>query len=222
MAGEIACDTQTGLTLYANLRNRTSGYVWNGSTMEAYNAASGNQSSYALLMSEQGAGGHYTAAAPSALPAGSYDATVKRRINAFYAESDSLVANGQLEWDTSVAVPLSNLATSGVLAQLAPLRIARGTQILNFPIYFRSSSDHITAFTSGTVSGQVSRDGGSFGALQSGAFVETGLGYYRTTLTSGDLAGNTISLVFNAVGISGGSADVVPIAFVTQRVSGQN
>lgn len=222
MAGELACDATTGLTLYAQIWNRTSGLVWNGTTFETYSSASGNLTSYAISLSEQASSRHYLGNAPSTLPAGTYDVSVKSRLNVFYSDSvDPLVANGQLEWNTTVAVPLANLSTSGQVAAMSPIRVARGTQVLNFPVYFRSSSDHLTPFVSGVCSGQISRDGGLFGVLQSGSFTEVGLGYYKVNLTSGDLLANTIAMVFTAVGISGGSADPVPISFITQRTSGQ-
>ena len=71
------------------------------------------------------------------------------------------------------------------------------------------------------VSGQIARDGGAFGALQSGTVTERGLGFFDCTLTSGDLLANTVKLVFTAVGVSGGAADPVPFGAVLQRSSGQ-
>lgn len=224
MAGEISCDAATGITIYANIRNRTSGFIFNVSSgqFETYSTASGNQNAYQITLSEQGTGGHYLGNVPSTLGPGTFDITAKRRINAWFAETDQLVANGQLEWNTSVAVPLSDLSTSGQLANLSPLRLARGTMIQNFPLFFRSSSDHLTGMTSGVVSGQIARDNGSFGVLQSGSFTETGLGWFNlSALTSGDLLCNTVKLHFSCVGISGGSADNIDMSFVLQRTSGQ-
>ncbi len=93
--------------------------------------------------------------------------------------------------------------------------------ITNFPIYFQSEIDHVTPLTSGVCSGQIARDNGPFGPLQSGAFTEAGLGYYNLqALTSGDMNGRTIKLVFSAIGVSGGAADPVPLSFLTQPTSG--
>ncbi len=93
--------------------------------------------------------------------------------------------------------------------------------IQNFPLYFRSSIDHVTPFVSGIISGQISRNGGAFGALQSGAYTELGLGFYALqALTSGDTSAVTIALMFNAVGISGGTSDPLPLGIVTQHSSG--
>jgi hypothetical protein len=130
---------------------------------------------------------------------------------------------GDLEWNGTYVTPLSDLATSGQLGQIGPLRIARGTMLQNFQFKLVSSADHLTAFTSGVVSGQIARDGGTtFGPLQSGSFFEIGLGWYGlSALTSGDLLANTAALVITANGISGGTSDQRDFAFVLQRTSGQ-
>ncbi|RJQ26433.1 hypothetical protein C4577_03715 [Candidatus Parcubacteria bacterium] len=220
VAGEIAADASSSLVLYSQIRNRTSGFIFNISSgqFETYSSASGNQAAYALSMSEQGSCGHYVGNAPSTLPAGVFDITCRQRVNAWYAETDSLVANGELQWNTSVAVPLSNLPASGVISEV---RMTRGVMVQNFGIFLKSSADHLTNFTSGNVSGQIARDGGLFGALQSGGFTETGLGSYVVTLTSGDLLANTVRLYFSANGISGGTSDPLTLSFVLQRSSGQ-
>jgi hypothetical protein len=93
--------------------------------------------------------------------------------------------------------------------------------VTNFPFKMVSSLDHVTPFVSGVVSGQISKDGGAFGPLASGIINEIGLGWYRTTLVSGDLLCNTAALSFSAVGISGGTADQRDFSLVLQRTSGQ-
>ena len=94
--------------------------------------------------------------------------------------------------------------------------------IQNFPIYLVSATDHVTPFVSGVISGQISRDGGAFGALQSGAFTEIGLGTYKLqALTSGDILCNTAALVFTGTGISGGTSDPRVFTLLLQRTSGQ-
>jgi hypothetical protein len=225
MANEIQFSHEAGKTCYALIRNQTSGYIWStsGGTggFEAY--TTGNYADYKINVTEQGTqSAFYAGNIPSAMPAGVLAIVGKEQIGGSAAETDPTVAVGTENWNGSIIVPLSNLATSGQVGQALPLRLARGTMIQNFPIYFKSSADHVTPLTSGVVSGQISRDGGSFGALQSGAFTEIGLGWYNLqALTSGDTAANTIRLHFTAVGISGGSADPVPLSFILQRVSGQ-
>ena len=222
MAGEIAVDFQAGKAVYCQIRNRTSGFVWNGSAFESYSSASGNIFSYAIDLTEQGsASAHYVGNMPTAIAAGVYDVTAKQKVQTPYREADPTVANGEINWNGTIAVPLSNLSTSGQVGQIGPVRLARGVMVQNFPIYLKSSIDHVTPLVSGVVSGQIARDGGSFGALQSGAFTEKGLGFYSLqALTSGDLLGNTIALLFTAVGISGGTSDPLPMSLVTQKVSG--
>jgi hypothetical protein len=114
MAGEISADIATGIVAYAQIRNRTSGYIYNVSSgaFEVYNVASGNLNAYVVALTEQGSSSHFTGNAPSTLGAGTYDVTAKRRINAWYAEADQLVANGTLDWNGSIAVPLSDIPAS--------------------------------------------------------------------------------------------------------------
>jgi hypothetical protein len=97
--------------------------------------------------------------------------------------------------------------------------MARSEMVLNYPIYLVSAADHITPMTSGIVSGQIARDGGAFTTLQSGAFLEKGLGTYVTTLTSGDLDATIVRLVFTATNISGGTSDPLVERVVLQRSS---
>lgn len=222
MSAEIGLEFITAQTVYANVRNRTSGYIWNGSSFEAYSSASGNQNSYVVAMTEQGtASAHYVGTMPTTIGPGTYDVVAKRRVNAWYAETDTTIGVGQVEWNASIAVPLSDMATSGQIGQIVPIRIFRGQMVRNFPVKMVSSSDHVSALTSGTMSGQVSRDGAAFTALQSGSFTEIGLGWYVTNLTSGDLLANTVALVFTATGVSGGTSDQRDIGLVLQRTSGQ-
>jgi hypothetical protein len=220
MASEVQVQFVTSKTLYALIRNAT-GSVWrtDNTVFEAYNSA--NFSHYTISLTEQGTSGFYAGTFPSAITAGVFGVVVKQQIGGSPAESDPTIASGDFQWDGANPLPLSNLATSGQVGQLAPLKLAYGVMIQNFPIYLKSATDHITPFTSGVVSGQIARDGGNFGALQSGAFVEGGAGFYLTTLTSGDLAGQTIRLLFTGTGISGGTSDPLPMSFVAQHTSGR-
>ena len=88
-------------------------------------------------------------------------------------------------------------------------------------MYLKSSADHVSPFLSGQCSGQISKDGGAFVPMQSGIFTEIGQGFYKTTLTSGDTLANSLALLFNAVNLSGGQSDPLPMAILTQRTSGQ-
>lgn len=224
MAGEIKFPGGgAGLTMYARILG-SGNSVWNtsGSTggFEAF--TSGNWTDYDISCVEQGVSQVYVGDFPAAVPAGVYDVEGRRQAGGAPAQTDAMVAAGTVHWNGSKAMPLSDLATSGQVGQGLPIRMARGVQVLNFPIYFKSAADHVTPLTSGVVSGQVARDGGNFGVLQSGAFTEVGLGWYNLqALTSGDMLANTAKLHFSAVGVSGGAADPVNIGLVLQRVSGQ-
>lgn len=223
MSNEIQFSYQALKSCYFLVRNRVA-QIWSTSggtgAFEAY--ATSHFTDYTISATQQGtASAFYAGTFPPAVPPGIYSVTAKEQIAGTASETDPTIAGGDYQWNGSVTLPLADLVTSGQLAQIVPMRIARGVQVLNFPIYFKSSADHITPFTSGVISGSISKDGGFFGALQSGAFTEVGRGFYALqALTSGDLSANTISLLFTANGISGGSADPVPIALVTQKSSG--
>ena len=217
----------TGATHYFIVRNAI-GQPYDSvtSAFQAYLTA--NYSGYVNSTSEQGTNSNYFVGNfPSigAASGGVFNVVAKRQTGANPAESDPNVATNEFHWNGSLQVPQAHLTTSGQLGQAIPLRLARSVAVSGFPFYMVSSTDHVTPFTSGVCSGQVSRDGGGFGALQSGlvvgAYSEIGLGWYRCNLSSGDLAGNQLILNFQAVGISGGAADPVNLYIPMQRTSGQ-
>lgn len=210
-------------TVYSVIYNRT-GQVWSTSGgMGAFeNFTSGNWGSYAVSCSEQGVSNFYTSTFPTAIVPGVYGVIARNQAGGSPLQTDVQCAQGDFQWNGSVALPLSDLATSGQVGSFAPLRVARGVMIQNFPIYLKSSADHVSPLLSGVISGQIARDGSTtFGPLQSGAFTETGMGYYNlSALTSGDLLANTVKLLFTGTGISGGTSDPLPISFILQRTSG--
>lgn len=223
MSSEIQASYAAGRTVYAQIRNRV-GLIWSTSGgvggFEGYLSA--NVADYAISMGQQGsASAYYVGNWPTAMPAGVYNVVAKEQITASPLESDPTFAQGTEQWNGSALFPLSDLATSGQLGILAPLRLARGTMVRNFPFPMVSSADHVTPLTSGVISGQISRDGAAFTALQSGAFTEIGQGFYSLqALTSGDLLCDTAALLFTGAGISGGAADPRRFTLVTQRTSG--
>ncbi len=224
MAGELQWrGPGTGRTCYALIRNRIA-QIWSvsGGTGGFDTYLAGSYTDYAIGATEQGGSNYYVASMPAAVPPGVYSIEAHQQLAGTAAQTDPGIAAGDLQWNGTVALPLSDLSTSGQVGMGLPIRLARGTMILNFPIYLKSAADHITPFVSGILSGQIARDGGSFGALQSGAFTETGLGYYNlSALTSGDLLANTVKLLFTGNGISGGVSDPLPLSFILQRSSGQ-
>ena len=220
MAGELQVSSITGITLYFLIRDRN-GNLWNTSSLafEAFNSV--NYANYTITGTEQGSTGYYLGTFPSQIPAGTYAGLAKRQTGASPVQGDATIGGNNVEWNGSALAPLSDAATSGQLGGFFPMKAAYGVMIPNFPIFLKSSSDHVTPLTSGIVSGQISRNGGAFGALQSGNFTEVGLGFYSVNLTSGDMAGKSVVLYFTATGISGGTSDPLPMTILTQRVSGQ-
>ncbi len=222
MAGEIQFNFVSGAQTYFQVRNGA-GQVWNTANVafQAYQTA--NVVDYAVAAVEQGsASSYYAGTFPSAIAAGVYNITAKRQLNASPQENDPTIAQGDFQWSGTAPLPLSDLATSGQVSLVAPMKVYRGQMVQNFPFKLVSSLDHITPFVSGIVSGQISRDGGSLGPLQSGAFSEIGKGWYSLqALTSGDLLGNTVALLMTANGVSGGTSDQRDFSFLLQKTSGQ-
>lgn len=223
MAGEIQCSYKAAVTLYSVVRSpQSGGMVWDNVSgyFTTYNTTL--YSNYSVSLTQQGtASAYYVGNFPTGIAPGTYNVVAKQQLGGSPAEADPTVAQGQLEWNGTRPLPLSDLVTSGQYAQSFPIPIAYGTMVRDFGIYFKSSVDHVTPFTSGVVSGQIVRGSGTWGPLQSGAFVEVGNGFYNLqALTSGDLAATTVKLLFTANGISGLSADPVAMTIVTQRVSG--
>lgn len=227
MAGELQASWQAGRTVNFYIRNRI-GQIWDTSggtgAFRAYDSSL--FATCTVQGSEQGtASAYYVGTMPAAIPAGTYNVVAKNQIASSGAETDSTVAEGNVEWNGTVLMPLSDVVTSGQFARNLPINMARGCMVRNFPFALKSAADHVAPLVSGIVSGQISRDGGAFGALQSGAvaagYTETGLGFYSVNLTSGDLLANTVALQFTGVNVSGGNSDPCQIGIVLQRTSGQ-
>lgn len=218
MANEIQGSFITGSQVYALVRS-TTGTILNTATSGFTNYATSAYSGYAITATEQGAASaYYTASMPSWVPPGSYNVLFKQQLGANPAETDPTVDVGSIEWNGSAVAALSSIATSGNIS--VPVQLQRGVMIQNYTFYLRSSADHVTPFTSGLCSGQISKDGGSFASLASGGFSELGLGFYGVTLTSGDTSCNTMGLLFTANGVNGGSSDPLPQTFIMQHSSG--
>jgi hypothetical protein len=223
MAGEIQISFTASQTCYFLVRNAVA-QIWSSSGAGAFGTYNTPEyADYVNQMTEQGtASAYYQGNFPSTIDPGVYSITAKRQPGGSPLETDPTIATGDFQWNGTVSLPLSNLATSGQLSQVGPVKLTRGVMLENFLFTLVSSADHITPLTSGVVSGQILRDNGSFTALQSGAFTEKGMGVYRLqALTSGDLLCNTAALVFSAVGVSGGASDNRVFSLVLQRSSGQ-
>lgn len=206
-----------GRTVYANIRNQTSGYIWSATSGYFENPVSGNFPDYGIALTEELVTGYYKGNFPTAIPAGIYSVVAREQLGANEAQTDPPIGTGDIQWNGALVLPLSNLEVSGALSQI---RARKGEAISGFMFKMVSSADHFTDFVSGIVSGQINRNGTSFGALQSGAFTEVGLGWYKTNLTSGDLNAAAVALSFSAVGISGGTADRRDMFLLMQPASG--
>ena len=222
MANEIQMGGPgTGRTCYARIHNQTSGYIWStsggtGGGFEIYTAA--DVASYSITMSEQGATNFYVGNFPPAVPPGVYSVEARQQLGGSAVEGDPRVGGGDIQWNGSKVFALSDIPISGFVVGI---RLQRGVMVQNFGLYLKSAADHVTPFTSGIVSGQIIRDGGLWGALQSGAIAELGNGFYNLqALTSGDLNANSVDLLFTANGVSGGSSDPLPMSIILQRSSG--
>lgn len=208
-----------GAQCYFTIHNQTSGMIWNTSggtgAYEGFN--SGNWSVYAISASEQGLSNFFVGNIPAAVPAGVLSIDVRQSVTGGELQTDPGVAAGDIQWNGSTVVPLSNLATSGQLASFMPVQLARGQAVSGFPLYFKSSLDHVTPLVSGVCSGSVSKNGGLFGPLQSGIFNEIGLGAYTVGLTSGDVNAESLMFLFTATNVSGPVSDPLPIAILTMK-----
>lgn len=222
MGNEIQTSYSANQSIYSLIRNSVA-QIWTTSgvgSFVAYNTAS--YPAYVIDLTEQGVdSGYYAGNFPTAIGPGVYSIVAKNQVAINPAETDPTVSTGDFQWNGTVSLPLSNLATSGQVGQFLPVQVYRGQMVKPFVFSLVSAADHITPFTSGVVSGQISRDGGAFTNLQSGSFSEIGLGFYALgALTSGDLNAKTAAISFNAVGISGGESDPRNFVFILQNSSG--
>lgn len=219
MANEIAAAFTTNKTVYALIRSSTS-RIWNGASFETY--ATANYANYPITMTQQGtAESYYAGNFPTAITAGVYNVVVKNQVGGSPAETDPAVAMGTIQWSGSAVFALSDFATSGQLSRYLPITAFQGQMIQPFTFKLVSAADSRTPFVSGTISGQISRDGGAFGPLQSGAFTEMGLGWYALqALTSGDMNARVVSLNFAGTRSGGGLSDPRDFMMILQKVSG--
>lgn len=100
----------TGMDLYFHVNN-SSGYLWNGSSFEAYDA--GSWTDYDVAMSERGASRVYAGAFPAAIEAGNYGVVIYLRAGATPAETDLPVAAGDVNWDGTGFADISDIIDHG-------------------------------------------------------------------------------------------------------------
>lgn len=80
-----------------------------------------------------------------------------------------------------------------------PTTPTKGVQLANFPFLMVDSTDFNTPETGLTVSGTISKDGGSFSALTN-SVTEVANGIYKVTITATEMNADTIVLRFTATG----------------------
>lgn len=98
MAGELQTEFQSGVTVYAVLRN-TSAQVWNTSSLAFESYLTANLANYVISTTEQGtASGHYAGNLPS-ITTGIYYVTFKQRLGGSAAETDTTIGYGTVDFD---------------------------------------------------------------------------------------------------------------------------
>lgn len=100
--------------------------------------------------------------------------------------------------------------TGAVTIASNQLFVKKNTALANFMFPMIDSTDHVTLKTGLTVTGEVSIDGGAFGALTNSPS-ELSSGVYKVDLAAGDVNGTNIMLKFTSAG-----ADTRLIEFITQ------
>jgi hypothetical protein len=219
MANELQASFKPAVSGYFLVRNRNALiYSSQFTGLSGYNPSL--YSGYPIYSVQQGGGPFYTANFPSSLSPGTYSVCFLQMLATFPQESDPVVDVGNYDWNGTNTAQLSDIGVSGTYQTI---QLRRSHQVLNYPVYLRSAADHVTPFISGTVSGQVSKDGGAAVILQSGAFTAVigfpGL-YNLQALTSGDTNANTITLQFMGAGPNGGLSDPLVQSYVLQQGSG--
>lgn len=117
MAKEIQALGTTATTLYAQIIRATDGKIWNTSGTPAFeNYSTANIADYDIAMTEAGtASGYFTGDFPSSITIGLYSIIVRQRAGGSPAESDIVVASGNIEWTGTVVNCISNADTNGRL-----------------------------------------------------------------------------------------------------------
>lgn len=106
---------QTGLSLYAHIRNN-SGQVWNGSAFVSWNVS--NWATYALALTEQTSSGYYNVAFPSTITAGKYSYFIYQKVGGSAAVGDIAMGASQIFWDGTNEIDFNSL-TSGQKTDVA-------------------------------------------------------------------------------------------------------
>lgn len=110
-SGEIKATATASSTVYAVIET-TSGTVWNGTSFAAYNDS--NWSTYAVALTEQGSSQVYVGSMPSGISsAGRYSVVVFKQAGGSPAVSDTVLAQGALDWSGTALNTLSSHNNTG-------------------------------------------------------------------------------------------------------------
>ena len=113
MPGEVWHNFPTGETLYFCTFQRADGNVFlsNGESDEVW-GTSGDADFYDMTMTEDGVGGHYVGDFDSSIAAGVYRVTVFLQAGANPADTDTKLAQGEINWDGSAEINIFTLDTT--------------------------------------------------------------------------------------------------------------
>ena len=84
------------------------------------------------------------------------------------------------------------------LTDLLPEEIAKNVALLNFPVHMVLTSDHVTAATAKTVTGERYIDGATSGTAVTGAITEAEFGLYLFDAAQADTNGDMVTWRFSA------------------------
>jgi hypothetical protein len=190
MAEQIQVQYSTSaVTLYTVIRN-TAGQVWNGTSFGTYSTAS--LSTYAINLTEQGTASRYYAVAfPATITtAGRYAFSIFQKLGGSYAETDTVISGGSLDWDgTAIAGSATTTLKVGslVTASLGTFALAKTTNITGF---------NDIAATAIVSSGAITTSGG---AVTNVTNVTNVNGLAANSITSSALATSAVSEIVSGV-----------------------
>lgn len=142
----------SAVTLYAVIRD-SAGLVWNGSAFGTYATAS--LSTYAVLLAEQGtASRYYTATVPAGITtAGRYAFVIFQKLGGSYAETDTVVSGGAIDWDgIAIAGSASTTLKVGSAVVVTDLNSASVNEIVD-GVWDEPTASHTGIGTFGLAAG---------------------------------------------------------------------
>lgn len=152
-------------------------------------------------------GGNLVAVDDIGDPISAIETTAFTQVIIAQSTSAALIDGGSISGD--LATIASDVAAVKTKTDALPSVVKRGVAITNFPLFLRSSVDHVSPATGLAPSIFIRKDAGAFAASTNGA-VEVGFGSYDIDLTGTELDAATVTLFVTAVG-----ADPIQITILT-------